>query len=56
MRFKPQHFHLAAAVVFLITGVLVFLLGPKPVAGFFVMGAVIALIHWKASKVGLVDL
>lgn len=55
MRMKPHHFHLTAALVLGGIAVATYLSGHLVPAGFIAVGALVALVHWKASKLGLTD-
>ncbi|WP_157893813.1 MULTISPECIES: hypothetical protein [Pseudomonas] len=55
MKIQPRHFHLFVAVLLLIIGIVFLMLGHKHQSVLLILGGAVALIHWKAAKVGLID-
>lgn len=52
---KPQHFHLGAAVLLGISSVGALFFVHGVLAGFLALGSFMALAHWKAAKLGIMD-
>lgn len=55
MNIKPQHLHLSVGVLALVSGAGVLMMGYPLPSIFLFCGGVVALIHWKFSKMGLID-
>ncbi|MDF9779262.1 hypothetical protein [Pseudomonas baetica] len=56
MKIKPQHVHLCLGSLFLLGAIASHIAGLTPLAVLAFFGGIVALIHWKASKVGIIDL
>lgn len=56
MTFRPQHFHLAVAASAVLGAVAALFYAKYFLALFLLAGGVVALVHWKAIKSGLIDL
>nr|WP_172688501.1 MULTISPECIES: hypothetical protein [Pseudomonas] len=56
MRFRPQHCHLTVAVCAMLGAVKALFIAEYFLSFILLSGGVVALIHWKAIKSGLIDL
>lgn len=55
MKIKPQHVHLSLGILFLLGAIAGYIAGLMPVAVLAFFGGIVALLHWKAAKAGIID-
>ncbi|MGE8066155.1 hypothetical protein [Pseudomonas sp. NPDC089569] len=55
MKIKPQHVHLCLGILFMLGSIAAYMKGLPPVAVLCVFGGIVALVHWKAAKAGIID-
>ena len=55
MKFEPNHFHAIAAILMFVGAMYLALRQEWYGAGLLGVGAIVAVLHWKATKSGLVD-
>lgn len=55
MQVTPRHFHLTAASVLGVAAIVVAAAGHVLASGFIGLGALVAILHWKAAKSGIID-
>jgi hypothetical protein len=55
MKIKPQHVHLGLGILFLLGSIASYVAGLTPVAVLAFFGGIVAVLHWKAAKVGIID-
>ena len=52
---RPRHWHLVAAVILAVIAAATAIEGQLYLTAFLGAGALIALVHWKATKAGIID-
>ncbi|MGF6282109.1 hypothetical protein ABH908_000404 [Pseudomonas frederiksbergensis] len=55
MKIKPQHVHLCLGILFLLGSIPAYMKGLSPLAVLCFFGGIVAVLHWKAAKAGIID-